>query len=235
MTALVCAKCASPIQGHAVQGPGGWMHTSCAQKAGSKSAVPLLALVGCAVSAGFVLLILAFLAIWQFLSPGAPPTSAVDAGASDALTERYTTGNGLVTVRYPASFAASKQGDAAVIVTRPLADGNAETLVFEAVETPVSNDLKELERLLSAAEAKQLEGYVALSTRPGTCHGRPGIEVIGSFVTKNGATYDRRACRFYDDGHFYSFAYALPRGKPAAETRLLETIVDAAEIRVGDR
>jgi hypothetical protein len=85
--------------------------------------------------------------------------------------------------------------------------------------------------VLEAAEAKQLEGYVSRTRRPATCNGRPGLEVIGSFqVTKTATTYVRRACRFYDGGHFYTLAYALPDGQAAAETTLLEAIVEATEI-----
>ncbi len=45
-----------------------------------------------------------------------------------------------------------------------------------------------------------------------------------------GATLNRRACRFYEGKHFYTFAYALPREKAVAETRLLESIVEATEL-----
>jgi hypothetical protein len=190
-----------------------------------------LAIVGCAVPGGLVVLVGLFLAIWQFLSPGNPTaTAAADAGALEALTQRYEMGNGMIAVHYPASFAASRQGDAAVIVTRALPDGNAETLVFEAVAEPISTDMTEIDRVLTAAEAKQLKGYVTLARRPATCVGRPGLEVIGTFVPKAGTTYDRRACRFYEGGHFYTFAYALPQGQGPVATRQLETIVEATEI-----
>jgi hypothetical protein len=227
MNDLLCAKCAKLIEGHAVQGPGGWLHPSCAEGPRTKP-VLIFAIVGCAVLFGFALLLLVFLAIWQFLSPERPPS---DGGASTALTERYESGNGMLTAHYPASFAASKQGDTAVVVTRALPDGNAEMLVLEAVAQPISSDIEEIDRLVSASEAKQLDRYVVLSKRAGTCNGWPGLEVSGSFFASNGAAYDRRVCRFYDGGHVYSFAFALPHGKPMADARLLETIVEATELR----
>lgn len=232
MNDIICAKCSRPVEGHAVQGPGGWMHAACAPKSRPAWVVPV-AIVGCALPVSFAVLILMFLAIWQFLSPGTPLATATtaDAGVMEALTQRYEMGNRMLAVHYPASFAASRQGDAAVIVTRALPDGNAETLVFEAVAEPISSDIQEIDRVLTAAETKLLEGYVVLSRRPATCNGRPGLEVIGSFPLKTtGATYDRRACRFYEGKHFYTFAYALPRAKAVAETRLLETIVEATEL-----
>jgi hypothetical protein len=235
MNDILCARCSRPVEGHAVQGPGGWMHAACAPKSTPPWVVPL-AIVGCAVPVAFAVLVGVFLAIWQFLSPTMPPATATAAdagvtGTTEALTQRYEMGNKMLAVHYPASFAASRQGDAAVIVTRALPDGNAETLVFEAVAEPISTDIQEINRVLEAAEAKLLDGYVVLSRRPATCNGRPGLEVIGSFpVTATGATYDRRACRFYEGKHFYTFAYALPREKAAAETRLLETIVEATEL-----
>ncbi len=131
------------MEGHAVQGPGGWMHAACAPKSTPAWVVPL-AIVGCAVPAGFALLFGMYLAIWQFLSPEKPPAAATaaDAGVTEALTQRYEMGNGMLAVHYPASFAASRQGDTAVIVTRALSDGNAETLVFEAVAEPISTDIQ---------------------------------------------------------------------------------------------
>jgi hypothetical protein len=235
MSELLCAKCGTYIQGQAVQGPAGWLHPSCAPGSGWK--VPLLVALGCAVPAGFVVLVMVFLAIWQFLSPAAPPAAAMgagDAGAaavSTALTQRYESANGLLVAHYPASFAASRQGDAAVVVARPLPGGDSETVLFEIVAQPISTDLEEIERLITAAEAKQLDRYVVTSSRPGTCGGRAGFEVIGSFVAANGVTYDRRACRFYDGGRYCSIVYQLPHATAAAEAPLLESIVAATEVR----
>jgi len=232
MPELLCAKCGTYVEGQAVQGPAGWMHPSCAPRSDWK--VPLLVALGCAVPAGFAILVMVFLAIWQFLSPGAPPTTAVDAGASTvsiALTQRYESANGMLVVRYPASFAASRQGDAAVVVARPLPGGDSETVLFEIVAQPISTDIEEIERLITAAEAKQLDRYVVTSTRPGPCGGRVGLEVIGSFVAENGVTYDRRACRFYDGGRYCSIAYLLPHATAASDAPLLESIVAATEVR----
>jgi hypothetical protein len=244
MNELFCARCGIAIQGHAVQGPGGWMHAACAPAPppapASKSPVPLLVALGCAVPVALVLLLAVFLAIWQFLSPAAPGSpggvagltgaAGVDAGAAEPLTERYGSGNGMLTASYPASFAASQQGDGAVIVTRALPDGNAETLVLEAVEQPISTDIDELERILNVAEVKMFDGYAVVSKRRGTCLGRPGLEVLGTFTLKNGTAYDRRACRFYDHAHYYSLAYALPRASAADQTALLQRILDATVV-----
>jgi hypothetical protein len=234
MSELLCARCSRPIDEVAVRGPDGWMHGSCAPPTGAKSSAWLPVLLGCGVLGAILFFFLALLAIWQFLSPEPPPTRLLDAGPSSALTERYEMGNGLVTARYPASFAASKQGETALIVVRTSPDGNSEAVVFEAVDQPISNDLKENARLVAAAEAKLLGGYVELSNRPATCHGQEGIEVVGSFVAENKVTYHRRACRFHDGGHFYSFAYALPSAAAPEQRSLLEAIVDAAELGRAD-
>ena len=236
MDPLYCARCGGPVTGQAVQGPGGWMHAACASPGpapGAKSLLPVLVAVGCAGVGVFVILPMIFLAIWQFLSPATPgkaPAATADAGAAEALTERYGTANGMLTAHYPSSFAASQQGDSAVIVTRALPDGNAETLVIEAVDQPLSTDIDELERILTAAEVKMFEGYAVVSKRRGTCLGRPGLEVLGAFTLKNGTAYERRACRFYDHAHYYSFAYALPRAADADQTALLQRIMEATDV-----
>ena len=239
---LVCAKCGQPIQGQAVQGPAGWMHPPCAGGSGSSSVVPLVVALGCAVPGALVVLVMIFLAIWQFLSPATPVARAdggaavidaggVTAGPTDALTERYESGNGMLTARYPASFAASKEGASAVTLMRPYPDGNVAVVVLEAVEKPVSTDVRELDRLLVAAETKLFKGYVVRTKRPTTCHGEKGLLVTGSFTADNGAAYERRSCRFLAKGHFYSFAYSLPQGKVGEDATLMEVIVEATEMR----
>jgi hypothetical protein len=186
------------------------------------------------------MLTLVFLAVWQFLSPGAlaaradagraAPGAAADAAADDALTERYPSGNGMLAAHYPASFAASSLGEGAVTVQRVSPDGNVAAVILEVVETPVSTDLKELDRLLVAAETKMFHGYVVETRRPATCLGNNGLEVLSAQTADNGVPYARRACRFLVNGHLYSFAYTHPRDRGAEEAKLLETIVDATEL-----
>jgi hypothetical protein len=186
------------------------------------------------------MLILVFLAVWQFLSPGGPaaradagraaPGAAAAAGADDARTERYPSGNGMLAAHYPASFAASSLGEGAVTVQRVSPDGNVAAVILESVETPVSTDIKELDRLLVAAEAKMFHAYVVETRRPATCLGNAGLEVIAAQTADNGVSYSRRVCRFLVNGHLYSFAYTLPRDRVAGEAKLLQSIVDATEL-----
>jgi hypothetical protein len=240
MQTLFCARCSRPIEGQAVQGPAGWSHPSCAGSSRTGSALPLLAAVGCGVPAGLGMLGLIFLAIWQFLSPTSPAgvaagrttahAAAADAGDDDALTERYPTTNGMLAAHYPASFAASPLGDSAVKIQRVYPDGNVAAVVLESVETPVSTDIKEVDRLLVAAEAKLLHGYVVETRRAATCLGKPGLEVIAATTADNGVPYTRRACRFLTGGHFYSFSYTLPKDQAAEGAPLLQGIIEATEL-----
>jgi hypothetical protein len=233
MIDLPCARCSKLVRGHATETPEGWICDACANVSTTKRVWKVVIFAGCGLIALWVFLLLMFLAIWQFLSPEKPPGAARDAGAGapEALTQRYEMGNGLLVVVYPPSFAASKQGDAVVTVARNLPGGGSQGLVFEVVPNPISNDLKENNRLIVAAEAKMLDGYVELSNGPGTCNGRPGIEVIATFQGNDRITYERRACRFQEGARLYSFAYSLPRTSAPAERALLERITGAVEIR----
>lgn len=231
MVDLVCIRCSKLVKGQALERPEGWVCATCAGGWASRNIGKLVLGIGCGALGLWGLLIFVFLAIWQFLSPERPPVAAADAAPPDALTERYATGNGLVIAHYPASFAASKQGDGAVSLTRGLPGGGASEVVgLEVVPNPISNDLNEMHRILSAAEAKLFDRYVESENGPGTCGGRPGVRVAGSFVGPNGVSYYRRACRFQEGGRFYTFAYALPESSAAAERALLEKIVEATEL-----
>jgi hypothetical protein len=230
MIDLVCARCSKLVKGQALERPEGWMCVTCAGGAAPRSTAKLAIGLGCGALLIWGLLIMMFLALWQFLSPERPPVAAADAGPPDALTERYASGNGLVIAHYPASFAASKEGDGVLTVQRARPSGDSDAVVLEVVSNPISNDLNENHRLVCAAEAKVFDRYVEIANGPGTCVGRPGVRVAGSFVASNGVRYDRRACRFLEGGRFYTFAYALPESSTVAQRALLEKIVDATEL-----
>src|SRR5437762_2016457 len=76
-----------------------------------------------------------------------PPTN-------EPLTQTYADPNRLVTVRYPASFAASVTGRNVIQVARNMPGGHSEAVFVAAIETPISTDPVEFNRVMSLATAR---------------------------------------------------------------------------------
>jgi hypothetical protein len=164
---------------------------------------------------------------------GAPSADAVaeTRGATAAMTQSYTSKNGLLTAHYPADFAASTVGTSSIVVTRNLPGGLDEAMAFVPIEKPISAELGEFARVVGAAEVKELNSYVETSSLPATCVGAPGIETTGTWRSKSGAlTYLRKACHFIHNGHGYSIAYSVPSPRAAAEEPTLHAIREATQL-----
>jgi hypothetical protein len=146
------------------------------------------------------------------------------------MTESYPAKNGLITVHYPASFAAETVGTSAIVLVRDLPGGLDEALTFVPIETPISRELREFARVIGAAEVKELKSYVETSSLPATCAGKPGLETTGTWrATRGTLTYLRKACHFIHNGHGYSIAYSVPSTLVAEEEPTLRAIRDATQ------
>lgn len=175
------------------------------------------------------------LAVWTLLAVSCnelarkPEQKSAAAGVtiSEPLSQSYSSPNGLITVHYPADFAAKIVGKSGIMLTRNLPDGNAELLTFVSVAAPVTTDLNELSRVINVAEIKELTGYSEQSRANKPCNGAPGIEIISSWKPADGSPEFRRSCVFQRNGHGYSFAYMLPSELQTTNRPLLEAIVEA--------
>lgn len=152
-------------------------------------------------------------------------------GTPAALTQSYTSKNGLLTAHYPADFAASTVGTSSVVVTRNLPGGLDEAMAFVPIEKPISGELAEFARVVGAAEVKELNSYVETSSVPATCVGAPAIETTGTWKSKSGTlSYLRKACHFIHNGHGYSIAYSVPSTRAAEEEPTLHAIREATQL-----
>src|SRR5262245_42004303 len=115
MSGPICTRCGQPIASAPVPAAGGFQHARCPSRGMSTGAI--VGLVGCGSVFLLVAMIAVFLAIWQFLSPDRPPTAALDAGP-EPLSQTFASKNGLVTVHYPANFAASAPHEHVVLLQR---------------------------------------------------------------------------------------------------------------------
>jgi hypothetical protein len=150
----------------------------------------------------------------------------------EALTQNFTTGNRLITIRYPSSFAADPKSPTTLVLARNLPDGTDEACSFVAVETPVSQDLNEFARVVQSAGERQLHEFAASSRRVTTCNGVAGVEVLGTWTeATTGTVYNRRSCAFLRNGHGYSFSCSVPRQVAAQNEPTLRAIVDATQFQ----
>lgn len=159
---------------------------------------------------------------------GSPTSEA--AGVVSAMTESYPAKNGLLTVHYPASFAAEAVGTSSIVLVRDLPGGLDEALSFVPIETPILSELHEFARVIGAAEVKDLNSYVETSSLPATCAGKPGLETTGTWRSaRTTLTYLRKACHFLHNGHGYSIAYSVPSTRAAEEEPTLRAIREATQ------
>lgn len=153
------------------------------------------------------------------------------------LAQTYTTRNRLATLRYPKEFAAQHLDEATIMVTRNLPDaGQQESVLVAGVPNPVSNDVKELARLLTLSMQDEIVkkggSHRLLATRATRClSGAQGIEVIGIFSFAQGAPYHAHSCYFVRKNRAYVERYTLPARLVATDAKLLERIVRATQFR----
>jgi hypothetical protein len=151
--------------------------------------------------------------------------------SNGALTQSYVSENGLITVHYPADFAAKKLGNSVVLLSRNLGDGTDEAIAYAPIETPISDDLNEFARVVELASTKDLNRYTEKSREPASCGAAEGLEVVGRWVPESGRiAYERRACIFFKNGHGFAFSYSFPESRAGEERPLLKKIVESTQI-----
>jgi hypothetical protein len=164
--------------------------------------------------------------------------AAKRADPSVPLTQKYTSGNGLVTAHYPSDFAAKKLEQASVMLSRNLGLGNDEAVVFTAIGQPITDDPQELARVLEGAFEKSIRakgGTVTVGeSRAAKCEtsltAYSGVETVGTYNIPPGPTVDLWSCVFVTGGHGYKLSYLVAHGRSAEERPLLRRILAATEL-----
>jgi len=148
---------------------------------------------------------------------------------STALTESYSSKTGLITVHYPALFAARTVGPQSnVLLARSFDDGSDEAIVFVAIENPVSDELGEFARVSELKNGAHYNKYQQLSSARVTFGGVPAVLTRGSWETdKRHQSYLRSSYVLLRDGKGYIFSSVYPQARAAEEGPLLDKIVQA--------
>lgn len=147
---------------------------------------------------------------------------------SEPFSQSYSSRNGLITVHYPASFAAKTVAHSSVELVRKLRLGHAEVVALVPIQRPITDDLDELSRVMSNAQIKGLNRFTKHYERHTTCNGQPGIEIEGVWYTKStGDAVVWHSCNFMRAGHGYSFSYLVPQADAATQAPYLQKIMDA--------
>ncbi len=151
------------------------------------------------------------------------------------LTETYATTNGLVTVHYPPDLVAKKLDEATIILSRNFGSGEDEVITLAGVKNPITNDPRELARILLALVEKNVTAKGGTSTkkpaRDTKCLGKyAGVEVEGSFTIPPVGAYKSWACFFIREDRGYELRYDVPESRVKDEVPLLEKIIAATDL-----
>jgi hypothetical protein len=152
----------------------------------------------------------------------APPISS--------FSQSYASENGLVSVRYPADFAAKKLSANSILLARNFGDGTDEAIAFTAIPKPITDDLQEYARVVLTAEVKSLENYSETSKRASMCGKSASVETVGRWGSNPRVMYERHSCIFLFNGHGYSIAFSVPERRAGEEVPLLEQIRQTADM-----
>jgi hypothetical protein len=153
---------------------------------------------------------------------------------SSALSEAYSTTNKLVTIHYPADFAAKSVDGSTVVVSRNLGGGDTELVTFGAVENAITDDPHELGRILLNSLTKSVKAsggtYTKNSERPAMCLGKySGVETEATYLLPPAAPYESKACFWVDGTTGYEIRYEVPKSRLSTEGPLLESIESGAD------
>ncbi len=237
MNGPICFRCGQPIVTPPIATPQGYQHERCPSRGMSTGAI--LTLAGCG---GVLLLGVAvalFFVAWQFVDPEKPTAAASGAGSSpapgagaepaEALSLKFATKNGLVTVSYPPSFAASTPNEHDVLLQRRSLGGGELVLAVDAIDHPISEHLEEVDRVVRLETGKRYAGFVAGPTTSTKCHDRPGVASSGTFAVE-GVSYESRACAFMIGAHYHRCFYVAPAADLAELEPLFQQICAGVEI-----
>jgi hypothetical protein len=231
----ICFRCGQPILTPPIATPQGYQHDRCPSRGMSTGAI--LTLAGCA---GILLLggaITLFFVAWQFVSPEKTPAVASGAGTSTAagaepaetLSLKFPTKNGLVTVAYPPSFAASTPNEHDVLLQKRSSRGGELVVAVDAIDRPISDHLEEVDRVVRLETGKRYAGFVPGPTTPTTCHDHPGVASSGSFAIE-GVSYESHACAYMNGAHYHRCFYVAPSAELAEFESVFQQICAAVEI-----
>jgi hypothetical protein len=196
-----------------------------------------IALIAIAVVGGLGLLVgvpLAYGIYVGFTREMAKSKAVLDPAAM-TLSETYATPNGLVTGHYPAEFVAKKLDDATIILSRNFGSGEDEVITLAGVRNPITNDPRELGRVLLGLVEKNVTAKGGTSTkkpaRDTKCLGKyEGVEVEGTFTIPPVGAYRSWSCFFLRDDRGYELRYDVPESRAKDEVPVVEKIVAATEI-----
>jgi len=156
--------------------------------------------------------------------------AAAAAPSADPLSETFSAKDGLMTLRYPADFAAQPSDDDVVALSRNLRAGESDVLVFVAIADPISRELAEFTRVTALPELKRPADweYRKVSQQKATCNGMPGLEIVATWKPAGASGRSRRWwCAFLRGGHGYVFSYNTPERVSESHEPLLRSIVEA--------
>jgi len=156
--------------------------------------------------------------------------AATPAASAEPLSESFAAKDGLMTLRYPADFAAQPSDADVVALSRNLSGGESDVLVFLAVANPISRELAEFTRVSAQSELKRPADweYRKVSQQKATCNGMPGLEIVATWKPPGVSGRSRRWwCAFLRGGHGYVFSYNTPENVSATHEPLLRSIVEA--------
>jgi hypothetical protein len=153
------------------------------------------------------------------------------------LTQQYTPETGLFTAHYPSDFAVRMESGSVILFRRGLLD-DEEAVVVTAVAHPISDDARELARVMEVAFRKHMEGkgfrVMGGDLRPAKCPTsgalHDGIEIIDMYWMVESARVTTWSCTFLEHGRGYKLSYVVPRARVTEERPLLERIVGATEL-----
>ncbi len=158
------------------------------------------------------------------------PTPAPTGNLASRLTRSYPSNNNLITVKYPPDWTSETVGQSVIQISRTLSGSEDEDLTFISIPEPISEELQAFTSVLIGAEIPKLSGYVEIWRKNSKCAGNvPGVEIEATWIPPNAITYKRWSCTFLKNGHGYSFAYDLPKGKVSRDDALLRAIVDSTK------
>jgi hypothetical protein len=155
---------------------------------------------------------------------------------SATMTEAYTAKNGLIVAHYPADFAAKAVDNDTVNLQKNLSDGSADLVQVAAVINPISDDVDEFGRILIRSMSKDIESYGDKWFETGRSHTAcyktfSGLEVKGWFMASGVTKTNVKLCFFMSGKHGYMLKTIVPAAHETAEMPLLDSIVDATELR----
>jgi hypothetical protein len=151
------------------------------------------------------------------------------------LTQTYATPNGLLKAHYPADFVAKTLDDATLVVSRNFGGGEDEVVTLAAVKDSITNDPRELARLLDGLVEKNVLGnggtYGVTARRSAQCLGsHPGEELEMTFKLSAVGPYLSRGCFFLVGTRGYELRYDVPKSRAGTEVALLQRIIAATEL-----